>query len=98
MQVVVLGVLDGALHCGITYSMKVAVSIPDPVFNEAEWLARELNTSRSEIYARALAAFIGEHVPDRVTRAMNEAIEAAGDDKDDFAAEAVRRTLRAVEW
>jgi hypothetical protein len=78
--------------------MKVAVSIPDPVFNEAEWLARELNASRSEIYARALAAFIGQHVPDRVTQAMNDAVDAAGEERDAFAAAAARWVLDRSEW
>ena len=84
--------------CGMTPGVKVAVSIPDPLFNEVEWLARELNTSRSEIYARALAAFIGNHVLNRVTQAMNDAADAIGNGRDAFAKETVRRTLRAVEW
>lgn len=37
--------------------MKVAVSIPDKVFSEAEDLAKRLKASRSEIFSRAL----GEH-------------------------------------
>ena len=40
--------------------MKVAVSIPDPVFDEADRLARDLKVSRSQLYADALAAFMSE--------------------------------------
>ena len=78
--------------------MKVAVSIPDPVFNEAEQLARRLKTSRSEIYARALAAYVGVHAPDHVTIAMNEVVEAIGFERDEFAAAAARRVFDRVEW
>lgn len=78
--------------------MKVAVSIPDPVFAEAELLAKRLRTSRSEIYARALDAFVGSHAPDRVTTALDAVVEGLGDTPDAFAREAARRTLERVEW
>ena len=78
--------------------MKVAVSIPDSVFAEAERLARRMKTSRSEIYARALAAFVGDHAPDHVTIAMNEVVEAIGPERDEFAAAAARRVFDRVEW
>ena len=78
--------------------MKVAISIPDPVFAEAELLAQRLKTSRSEIYARALHAYIATHAPDRVTHAMNEAIDAVGAASDEFAKAAARRVLGRVEW
>jgi metal-responsive CopG/Arc/MetJ family transcriptional regulator len=34
--------------------MKVAVSIPDKIFEEAEQLVKKSKLSRSELYARAL--------------------------------------------
>ena len=78
--------------------MKTAVSIPDDLFDEAEVLARELKTSRSAIYARALAAFIDSHDADRVTEAMNRAVDAIGLETDAFVAGAARRVLETVEW
>jgi hypothetical protein len=79
--------------------MKVAVSIPDPVFAEAEALAKRLNTSRSDLYARALHAFVGTHAPDRVTDAMNATIDAVGAGEDaDFVRAAARRALEASDW
>ena len=82
--------------------MKVAVSIPDPVFDEAEQLARRLKTSRSEIYARALAAYVGDHAPDRITLAMNQAVDAIAGVRvsgpDAFAAAAAKHVFDRVEW
>lgn len=83
---------------GITTGMKVAVSIPDEVFAEADELATRLKTSRSEIYARALAAFVGEHSPDRVTQAINDVVDEVGAEPDEFARAAARRALHRVEW
>jgi metal-responsive CopG/Arc/MetJ family transcriptional regulator len=78
--------------------MKVAVSIPDDVFAEAEALAKRLKSSRSEIYSRALGEFIGHHAPDRVTNLMNEVVDEIGGEPDAFAAAAARRVLKKVEW
>lgn len=78
--------------------MKVAVSIPDPLFAEADQLAKRLNTSRSDVFARALSAFIGTHSPDRVTQALDEAVEAAGGAPDPFVSQAARRVLDQTEW
>lgn len=79
--------------------MKVAVSIPDPIFDKAEGLAKRLNTSRSELYARALGMFVAAHTPDSVTAALDAAVEAAGAaGPDDFSREAARRALARTTW
>jgi len=78
--------------------MKVAVSIPDEIFAEAEALVKEFKTSRSELYSRALGVFIGLHAPERLTQAMNEAVDAVGVETETFSAEAARRALRRAEW
>lgn len=84
--------------CSNTLGMKVAVSIPDDVFAEAESLAKRLKASRSQIYSRALGEFLGRHAPDRVTEQMNDVISSVGEETDDFSRRAARRTLRRVEW
>ena len=90
--------MTAALTLGITKSMKVAVSIPDRVFEEAERLASDLKTSRSELYARALAAFLGNHDQDRVTERMNAVVDAVGASPDPFRQAAARRVFERVEW
>ena len=90
--------LDDDADTGHTISMKVAVSIPDPIFAEAEALAKQFKTSRSEIYQRALSEFIARHATDPVTRAMDEAVKAVGAQANEFGAEAARRVFKHVEW
>ena len=51
----------GGLYHGYTPGMKTAISIPDPLFEEAEALAHRLHVSRSELYATALRAFVERH-------------------------------------
>jgi metal-responsive CopG/Arc/MetJ family transcriptional regulator len=41
--------------------MKVAISLPDPVFDAAERLAEEMRVSRSQLYAQALASYLDSH-------------------------------------
>lgn len=79
--------------------MKVAISVPDDIFDEAESLARRLNTSRSELYSRALTEFVGHHAPERVTERMNEVVADIGVDAPDvFRAAAARRVFKRTEW
>ncbi len=59
--------------------MKTAVSIPDRVFESAEKLAARLGVSRSELYARALAALFEKHRDDVVTARLNEIYGPAGE-------------------
>jgi len=79
--------------------MKTAVSIPDNVFQDAERLADRLQTSRSQLYARALSEFVARHDDDRVTASINKVVdEIAAEDVDGFSREAANQTLRRVEW
>jgi len=83
---------------GYTFGMKTAVSIPDDVFEDAERLASRLQTSRSQLYARALSEFVARHDDDQVTSAMNQVIEEVGGEVDDFTRRAGQQALRRVEW
>ena len=78
--------------------MKTTISIPDDLFEDAERLARRLQTSRSQLYARAIAEFVGRHDGDHVTSTMNQVIEEVGETADAFRREAARRSLQRVEW
>ena len=52
--------------------MKTAVSISDPLFQAAESLAKALGMSRSELFSRALEAYIEAHKHDRVREVLDE--------------------------
>ncbi len=78
--------------------MKTALSIPDEVFKQGERLARRLHTSRSQLYARALADFVVQHEDDQITSSMNEVIREVGTEVDPFTRRAASQTLRQVEW
>lgn len=78
--------------------MKTAVSIPDHVFEEAERLAADLQTSRSQLYSRALQEYVARHAPERLTEAMNRVVDEMGGEIDEFSQQASRRVLERIEW
>ena len=41
--------------------MKTAISIPDPIFEAAEKLARRLGMSRSQLYSKAVDSLIEQY-------------------------------------
>jgi metal-responsive CopG/Arc/MetJ family transcriptional regulator len=51
--------------------MKIAISVPDDVFEEGEHLARQLGLSRSQLYADALAAYLSTRGAAAVTDKLN---------------------------
>ena len=89
---------DPPIELGYTPGMKIAVSIPDDVFQQAEQLARRTETSRSALYARALAEYVARHTPDQITDAMNRVCDELGLGMDPFTSGASRRILERSEW
>jgi predicted transcriptional regulator len=51
--------------------MKVAISLPDPVFAAAEQLAKELRVPRSQLYADAIAQYLERRGAAAVTAKLN---------------------------
>ena len=51
--------------------MKTAVSVPDPIFRAADRAARRIGISRSELYARALAAYLDKQRQAEVTAQLD---------------------------
>lgn len=52
--------------------MKTAISLPDPVFEKAEALARQLGVSRSELYTKALQAYLKRHNREQILLKLNQ--------------------------
>jgi len=59
-------------------SMKLAISIPDPVFRSADCLADRLGISRSELYCRAVKDLLERHEQVSITARLNEIYGAPG--------------------
>jgi metal-responsive CopG/Arc/MetJ family transcriptional regulator len=51
--------------------MKIAISVPDDVFEAGEHLATQLGLSRSQLYADALSAYLSEKGAAAVTAKLN---------------------------
>ena len=51
--------------------MKVAISLPDPVFSAAEHLAQRLKVSRSQLYAQAIQEYLGKRQDSVITERLN---------------------------
>ena len=75
--------------------MKTAVSLPDPIFEAAEQLARRMRLSRSELYARAIARFVAEHRSRGVTALLNQVygVDGEGSDLDPIVGKLQRRSI-----
>lgn len=69
--------------------MKVAVSVPNQVFDAAERLAKERRVPRSQVFSEALEEYVAKHdaaavmaklnaVYDRESSAVDGALSAAG--------------------
>jgi hypothetical protein len=54
--------------------MKVAVSVPDLLFRDAEAVSRRLRVPRSQLYARALEAFVRKHSAEDVTARLDAVV------------------------
>lgn len=55
----------------IINSMKTAISLPDATFRRADVAARRLGLSRSELYVRALEAYLGPPTDEEITAALD---------------------------
>ena len=78
--------------------MKVAVSIPDEVFEAAERTSRRLRVSRSRFYADAVRAYAQEHSGEEITRRL-DAVYSQGTAGVDPEVELVAvEVLRSEKW
>ena len=78
--------------------MKTAVSLPDPLYAEADRLARRQGKSRSRLYADALAEYLARHDPEVVTETLNAVCGDVDSRLDPGLAATARRALERTEW
>lgn len=73
--------------------MKTAVSLPDPLFQAADRLARRLGISRSEVFQRAINAYLKAHEDAIVTDALNAVY---GENPQDIGLDPVIERMQAI--
>ena len=78
--------------------MKVDVSIPDPIFEKGESLARRLSKTRSELYTQALDEYVTRHDPDTVVERINAVVDSLEEKEDHFVAQTAGSILSQVKW
>jgi predicted transcriptional regulator len=80
--------------------MKTAISIPDPLFNAVERVAKRLGISRSKLFQRAVVEFLGNHRDDGVTEALDEIYggEHEGARLDEFLKRMQASSIPEEEW
>lgn len=78
--------------------MKVAISVPDPIFQAAESLAASLKKSRSQLYAEAIANYVGSHPARNVTERLNAVYASQPSTLDDAWLHAQARSLKRETW
>ena len=90
--------LDSRYNYCYTRAMKTAISLPDPLFEAAEQFAHEQGWSRSELYARALQAYLQAHRYHGITDALNHIYAGESSTLDPAIAAAQARSLPPDEW
>jgi len=74
--------------------VKIAISVPDPVFRRAEQAARRMRVPRSQFYSRAVEAYLRQAAIEDLTERLNAVYADAPVEPDPFLNAAARRTLR----
>ncbi|MGQ0466806.1 MAG: ChpI protein [Sporichthyaceae bacterium] len=75
--------------------MKIAVSVPDELFAQADAVAERLGLNRSQLYARALEQFLAAYGADPVTLALDR---LADESEPGVGAAAGRRLIEDGAW
>lgn len=78
--------------------MKIALSLPDALFAEAEAAAKDLGVSRSKLIRTALEEFLARRKSDEITRRLNESYAIHPPEIDPFLERLALDAMRRVEW
>ncbi len=78
--------------------MKVAVSVPDAVFQAAERVSRRMRVSRSRLYAKAVEAYVKQHSEEDITEQLNKVYAGNSSTLDPALEAASLEVLRRERW
>jgi predicted transcriptional regulator len=82
-------------------SVKTAISLQKPLFDQVEALAEKMNVPRSRIFALAVEEFLRRHQSQRLLQRINEAYADAPDPAEAALRRRMRRQHRQIvegEW
>jgi metal-responsive CopG/Arc/MetJ family transcriptional regulator len=78
--------------------MKTAISIPDPLFREAERLTKRLRIPRSRLYARALEEYLQRQRSKGIKEALDAVYGSESSELDPDLAAATHHLLAREKW
>jgi len=78
--------------------MKTAISLPDSVFAEAEALAKQMGLSRSDLYTRALRAYLQHHNRGQILYKLNQVYAKESSALDPMLARMQIMSLPSEDW
>lgn len=78
--------------------MKTAISIPDPIFEAADNLAKQLGMSRSELFRRAVEEYMESRRQDNVREALDRVYSDESSELDERLAQMQFASLPKEDW
>lgn len=78
--------------------MKVAISLPDPLFSAAEHMAEQLHVSRSQLYAQALSEYLDRRQEAVITQRLNAVYGEASEGVEPAIQKAQSKVLDNEAW
>lgn len=78
--------------------MKVAISVPDSVFDAAERLAKQRAVPRSRLFTEALEEYVSRHGSEAVTERLNAVYAKEHSAVEDAMARAQHGTIADEAW
>lgn len=78
--------------------MKTAISLPDAVFEQAEALAQQLGVSRSELYTKALQAYLERYNREQILLKLNQVYGKESSELDPVMAKMQFMSLPHEDW
>lgn len=78
--------------------MKTGISLPDSVFEEAEALAGQLGLSRSELYTKALIAYLRKYNRNQILNKLNQVYSEESSELDPVLAKMQFMSLPHEDW
>jgi metal-responsive CopG/Arc/MetJ family transcriptional regulator len=90
--------LTGEYDRVILSDMKVAISIPEHVFRAAERMSKRKRISRSQLYSRALEAYIKAESEEQVTEQLDRVYARASSELEPMLEAASLEVLRRERW